>query len=166
MVFGPLSPTLNQTQIIRPYMSIPFLLWAAFRFCPLEAAGATFILFGSAIWGTMHGYGQFVSHNHAESLTLMDAFIGVTGIMTLVVAAVVVQRRRIELELLAVQSLLQAAVEGKNRDLELTAQALELEIAGHTRTKKILRDNQERLRLLAENQAKPQEVQIQRETVE
>jgi integral membrane sensor domain MASE1 len=166
LVFGPLSANLNPFQVIRPYMGIPFLLWAAFRFCPLEAAGATFILFGSAIWGTMHGYGQFVSHNHAESLTLMDAFIGVTGIMTLVVAALVVQRRQIELKLLAVQSLLQEAVEGKNRDLELTAQALELEVAGHTRTKKILRDNQERLRLLAENHGKPQEVQIQRETVE
>jgi integral membrane sensor domain MASE1 len=166
LVFGPLAPSLNKQGIVRSYMCIPFLIWAAFRFCPLEAAGTTFILFGSAIWGTMHGYGQFVSKDSVISLILMDAFVGVTGTMTLVVAAVGVQRRRIELELLAVQSLLQAAVEGKNRDLELTALALELEVAGHMRTKKILRDNQERLRLLAENHGKAKEVQIQRETVE
>jgi C4-dicarboxylate-specific signal transduction histidine kinase len=96
----------------------------------------------------------------------MDAFIGVTGIMTLVVAAVVVQRRQVELKLLAAQSVLQAAVEGKNHDLELTAQALELEVAGHARTRKILRDNQEQLRLLAENHGMAKEGKTQREKVE
>jgi integral membrane sensor domain MASE1 len=166
LVFGPLAPSLNKQGIVRSYMCIPFLIWAAFRFCPLEAAGTTFILFGSAIWGTMHGYGQFVSKSSVISLVLMDAFVGVTGTMTLVVAAVGVQRRRIELELLAVQSLLQSAVEVKNRELEVTAQALELEIAGHMHTRKTLRENQERLRLIAENEGKAQEVQIQRERME
>jgi integral membrane sensor domain MASE1 len=169
LVFGPLTVTLNSSQVIRPYMCIPFLIWAAFRFCPLEAAGTTFILFGSAIWGTMHGYGQFVSPNHGIALTLLDAFVGINGIMTLVVAAVVVERRRIELELLAVQSLLQAAVEGKNRELEVIVQSLELEVAGHSHTRKILRDSQERLRLLADStrlEEKSRGTQTRRERLE
>jgi hypothetical protein len=137
-------------------MFTPFLVWAAFRFCPLEAAGATFILFVSAIWGTMHGYGQFVSNNHAISLTLLDTFVGVNGAMTLIVAAVVAQRRRSEVELLAVQSLLRAAVEAKNRELVMTVSALEEEVAVHEATRKSLRDNQERLRLRVQSQERAQ----------
>jgi integral membrane sensor domain MASE1 len=156
LVFGPLSTTLNKAQIVSPYMFTPFLVWAAFRFCPLEAAGATFVLFASAIWGTLHGYGQFVSPNHAVSLTLLDTFVGVNGAMTLIVAAVVAERRRSAMELLAVQSLLHAAVDAKNRELAMTVTALEKEAAVHALTRKSLRDNQERLRLRVESQERAQ----------
>jgi len=162
LVFGPLSLSLNKNQVIRVWLCVPFLIWAAFRFCPLEAAGTTLILFGSAIWGTLHGYGSFVSKNLTISLTLLDTFIGVMGTMTLVVAGMVMERRRMDEELLRTQSLLQAAVEGKDRELAVTAQALEIEVAGHAQTKRSLRDNRERLRLLAENmkiEEKTREVQ-------
>jgi integral membrane sensor domain MASE1 len=154
LVFGPLSTTVNKTQLVSPYIFTPFLVWAAFRFGPLEAAGATFILFASAIWGTIHGYGQFVSSNHAVGLALLDTFVGVNGAMTLIVAAVVMERRRSEVELLAVQRLMRAAVETKNRELAMTVSALEEEVAVHASTRKLLRDNQEHLRLIAENQEK------------
>jgi integral membrane sensor domain MASE1 len=156
LIFGPLSTTLNKAQIVSPYMFTPFLVWAAFRFCPLEAAGATFILFVSAIWGTMHGYGQFVSNNHAISLTLLDTFVGLNGATTLIVAAVVMQRRRNAVQLLAVQSLLHATVEAKNQELAMTVAALEQEVAAHALTWKSLRDHQEGLRLREENQERAQ----------
>jgi integral membrane sensor domain MASE1 len=149
IVFGPLSVSLNKNQIVRVWVCVPFLIWAAFRFCPLEAAGTTLILFGSAIWGTLHGYGSFVSKNITISLVLLDTFIGVIGTMTLVVAAMVVERRRFEEELLGMQSLLRAEVEGKRRELANTIEALDVELAGHARTKRSLRDNQEQLRVLA-----------------
>jgi integral membrane sensor domain MASE1 len=150
LVFGPLSLSLNKDQIVRAWLCVPFLLWAGFRFCPLEAAGTTLILFGSAIWGTVHGYGSFMSNNRTISLALLDTFVGVIGTMTLVVAAMVVERRRIEEELLGVQSLLQAAVEGKDQELAVTVEALNVEAAGHARTKRLLRENQERLKPLVE----------------
>jgi two-component system NtrC family sensor kinase len=130
-------------------LCVPFLMWAAFRFCPLEAAGATLILFGSAIWGTLHGYGTFVSKNLTISLALLDTFVGIIGTMTLAVAALVVERRRAEEQLLGVQSVLQAEVEGKRRELAETVQALGVEVAGHARTQMSLRDKQEQLRRLA-----------------
>jgi integral membrane sensor domain MASE1 len=149
LVFGPLSDTLNKSQIIRVWMCVPFLVWAAFRFCPLEAAGATVILFGTAIWGTLHGYGAFVSKTPTISLVLLDTFVGVIGTTTLVLAAMVVERRRSEEALLAIQMILRAEVEEKRRELADTMQALDVEVAGHARTKKSLRHNQEQLRLLA-----------------
>jgi len=162
LVFGPLSLSLNKYQVVLAWLCVPFLIWAGFRFCPLEAAGTTLILFGSAIWGTLHGYGSFMSSDRTSSLVLLDSFVGVIGTMTLVVAAMVVERRRIEEELLGTQCLLHAAVEGKIRELAVTAEALNEEAAGHARTKRSLRDKQERLQLLAQEMKldrEPQEVQ-------
>jgi hypothetical protein len=65
----------------------------------------------------------------------------------------VVERRRMEEQLLGVQSLLQAKVAN-------TVQALDMEIAVHARTKKSLQDNQEQFRRLAARTAeKGREVQ-------
>jgi integral membrane sensor domain MASE1 len=151
LVFGPLSTTLNKDQVIRAWLCVPFLIWAGFRFCPLEVAGTTLILFGSAIWGTLHGYGSFVSKNLTISLAVLDTYVGVIGTMALVVAALVVQRRQIEEELLGTHALLREAVDGRGRELAITVRALEVELAGHAQTRKSLRDNQERLKLLAQN---------------
>jgi len=68
-----------------------------------------------------------------------------------VVAAMVVERRRIEGELLATHILLREAVDRKERDLVVTVRALEVEVTGHVQTKKALRDSQERFRQLADN---------------
>jgi hypothetical protein len=145
LVFGPLSPTLNKDQVIQPWFCVPFLIWAGFRFSALEAAGTTFILFSSAIWGTMHGYGSFVSSNRETSFALLDTFVGVIGTMTLVVAALVAERTQSEMELHRVQSVLQETVVGMDRELETTVEALDAEVAGHQQARRSLREYQERL---------------------
>jgi len=149
LVFSPLSLWLNKNHVVQAWLCLPFLVWAGFRFCPLEAAGTTLILFGSAIWGTLHGYGSFVAEDLTTSLFLLDTFIAVIGTMALVVAAMVVERRQIEGEILGTQSLLQKAIEEQERDLVVTVQALEMEAAGHLQTKRALRENQERIRRIA-----------------
>jgi integral membrane sensor domain MASE1 len=147
IVFGPLSPSLNANRVLQAWLCIPFLIWAAFRFCPLEAAGTMLILFGSAIWGHLHGY-CFMARNAdpTTSLVLLDTFMGVVGTMTLVVAALVMDRRRIEEELLGLQSLLQEAVQEKDRELVVTIEALKVEIAGHVQTQRALWESRERFR--------------------
>jgi integral membrane sensor domain MASE1 len=169
LVFGPFIHSLNKSGFVRVWLCIPFLIWAGFRFCQLEAAGTTLILFGSAIWGTLHGYGYFVEKDLTTSLVLLDTFIGVIGTMTLVVAAMVVERRRIEEELLGTQSLLQDVLEGKDRELIVTLRALEVETAAHVQARRELRESQEQLRLLAENTKlaeKPQGIRSHPERVE
>jgi integral membrane sensor domain MASE1 len=149
LVFGPLSLSLNKNQIVQAWVCVPFLVWAGFRFCPLEAAGTTLILFGSAIWGTLHGYGSFVGKDLTTSLVLLDTFIGIIGTMTLVVAAMVVERSGFEGELLGVHGLLREAVEERDH-------ALEAEAADHAQTKKALQESQKQLRELAGNK-RPEE---------
>src|SRR5207302_751902 len=75
------------------FLCVPLLLWAAFRFEPREAATAVLVFSGVAIAGTLSGFGPFARPTYDESLLLVQAFTGVTAIMTLVLAAAVAERR-------------------------------------------------------------------------
>ena len=78
------------------FLCVPLLLWAAFRFEPREAATAVLALSGVAIAGTLAGFGPFARPTYDESLVLLQAFTGVTAVMTLVLAAAVAERREAE----------------------------------------------------------------------
>jgi PAS domain S-box-containing protein len=150
-VFGPLSSLVPQKQLLQPWMCIPFLLWAGFRFCQLEAAGTTLLLFGMAIWGTLHGYGPFVTNDFNVSLMTLAAFVGVIGTATLAIAATLSERRRIEEGLLGLQSLLQETVEGQTRDLTATIETLQSEVFERMLIEKDLRESNNRFLQLAES---------------
>jgi len=76
------------------YLCIPFLIWAAYRFGRREAVTAICALSGIAAWGTLHGYGPFVRESQNTSLLLMQVFMGIMAITTLVLAAEVSEHRR------------------------------------------------------------------------
>jgi len=75
------------------YLCIPVLLWAAYRFGPREASAATLVLAGTAIWGTLKGFGPFARDSHNESLLLLQTFIGVVGVTTMGLATAFAERR-------------------------------------------------------------------------
>jgi diguanylate cyclase (GGDEF)-like protein/PAS domain S-box-containing protein len=95
VIFDGLLPS-GMTNYPLAFISLPLLLWAAFRFEQREAATATALLSGIAIWGALHGLGPFVKGSPNETLLLLQAFMGVTGVTTLAVAAGVSERRRAE----------------------------------------------------------------------
>lgn len=148
LAFGPLSPSLNKSNFFRAWMCVPFLIWAGFRFCQLEAAGLLLVLFGTAIWGTMHGFGYFVTQDLNAALLNLDVFLGVIGTMTLAVAAMVAERRGIEASLIGIQSLLQGAVEGRDRDLASVVETLHSEVLERNHAENALRASHDRFRLL------------------
>jgi len=78
------------------YLCIPFLIWAAIRFGQREAVTATAWLSGIAIWGTLRGLGPFAIASKNGSLLLLQAFMGITSAMTLALAAMSAERRRVE----------------------------------------------------------------------
>jgi diguanylate cyclase (GGDEF)-like protein len=78
------------------FLCVPLLLWCAFRFEQRDAATVVVLLSGLAIWGTLRGSGPFVRPTFNESLLLLQAFQGVTAVMTLVLAAAVAERREAE----------------------------------------------------------------------
>ena len=94
-VFGGLFPSRVKNYPLE-FLCFPFLIWAAFRFAQREAASAVVVLSAIAIWGTLHGFGPFVRATRNESLLLLQAFMGVTSVMTLALAALVAERSQVE----------------------------------------------------------------------
>ncbi|HET6929674.1 MAG TPA: MASE1 domain-containing protein [Candidatus Acidoferrum sp.] len=76
------------------YLSIPFLIWAGFRFGRRKAATATCVLAGIAIWGTMRGFGPFSRETLSTSLLLVQSFVGIVAVTSLALAAEVTERKR------------------------------------------------------------------------
>jgi diguanylate cyclase (GGDEF)-like protein len=97
--FGGLLP-IDRNHYPVEFLAIPVLLWAAFRFGQREAATATALLSGIAVWGTLAGHGPFAPWPARESLLLLQAFMGVMAVTTIAVAADVAERRRYETRLL------------------------------------------------------------------
>jgi signal transduction histidine kinase/CheY-like chemotaxis protein len=77
------------------FLCIPALIWTAFRFGQREAATAVAVLSAMAVWGTLHGFGPFAHTTPNESLLLLQAFMATMAVMTLPVAAVVWERKRL-----------------------------------------------------------------------
>ena len=97
-VFSGVFPSTNRHYPLE-FLCIPFFVWAAFRFGQRAAATAILLVSGIAIWGTLHGFGPFVRPAPNESLLLLQAFVAVTAAMTLVLAAVVSERKEVEAQL-------------------------------------------------------------------
>ncbi|TAH25483.1 MAG: hypothetical protein EAZ09_02170 [Oscillatoriales cyanobacterium] len=98
------------------YMLIPFLVWAVFRF---DIEGATLLIFiisAIAVLGTVKGGGPFARPNLNESLILLQSFIGVIVMTTLMLYAAIAQRQQVE-DQLRVQT---QQVEKTLRDLQQT----------------------------------------------
>jgi signal transduction histidine kinase/DNA-binding response OmpR family regulator/serine phosphatase RsbU (regulator of sigma subunit) len=78
------------------YMLIPVLMWSAFRF---EQRGTTLLIMivsVIAILGTANGFGSFVRESLNESLLLLQSFVGVIAITTLVLSSIITERLQAE----------------------------------------------------------------------
>ena len=78
------------------FLCTPFLIWAAFRFGPREASAIICVVCAIAVVGTTHGYGPFARQSPNDSLLLLQSFLSIQALMTLVFAAEVSERRRQE----------------------------------------------------------------------
>jgi integral membrane sensor domain MASE1 len=97
IVFGGLFPSSFKHYPLE-FLCIPCLIWAALRFGQREVATVIFLLSGIAIRGTLLGFGPFVGKTQNESLLLLQAFMGVTAVMTMTLATIVAERRRAEID--------------------------------------------------------------------
>lgn len=78
------------------YLCFPFLIWAAFRFGRRKAATAILVLAVIATWGTIQGYGPFGRVSMNTSLLLLQSFMGITALTTMILAAESTEHRRAE----------------------------------------------------------------------
>jgi diguanylate cyclase (GGDEF)-like protein len=78
------------------FLCTPFLVWAGFRFGQRESSAAICLLSAIAVVGTVRGGGPFVRESPNDSLLLLQSFLGVMALMTLILGAEVTERRRQE----------------------------------------------------------------------
>jgi signal transduction histidine kinase/CheY-like chemotaxis protein len=102
LIFAGLQPA-SVRHLPVAFLTFPVLVWAAFRFGPRGAATVTLAIGGIAIWGTLNGFGPYALGSPNESLLVLQAFMAVAAVTSLVLGAAVLDQRRVETRLLAIE---------------------------------------------------------------
>ena len=109
------------------YILIPLLIWSAFRFGQLGTTFLVFLVSTNAVLGTVRGLGVFAREDLNESFILLQSFIAVVVLTSLVLLAAIAERTRVETQLhSALDRLAQTNQELETRVKKRTA---ELEVA-------------------------------------
>jgi signal transduction histidine kinase/CheY-like chemotaxis protein len=102
LIFAGLQPASVQHLPVA-FLTFPVLVWAAFRFGPRGAATVTLAIGGIAVWGTLNGFGPYALGSPNESLLVLQAFMAVAAVTSLVLGAAVLDHSRAETRLLAIE---------------------------------------------------------------
>src|SRR6266478_640302 len=102
----------------------PVVIWTAFRFTQRETATGLFILSAVAVWGTLHGFGPFVTETENQSLLALQWWIAVLTVTAMALSAGMAERRRIEEELQQQKSVVETANRTKDHFLAMLSHEL------------------------------------------
>ena len=78
------------------YLVFPPLIWASLRFGPRGALSAIFALSLLAVVGTIKGLSPFTSGRLSDNLVLLQSFMGILAVTSMILAAVMAERREFE----------------------------------------------------------------------
>lgn len=129
------------------FLVVPCLLWAVFRF---GSQGTTAVLVGIAIiaaWGTAHGLGVYGQHPFNEALLLVQTFIGIVTVATLILLAVVSETRHTHKILASYKAGLQVVVAHRTGELQQTTHRLEAQIGDLKEEAELLKNKIEQLQV-------------------
>jgi two-component system NtrC family sensor kinase len=124
------------------YMMLPWLWWAAFRFGQ-HGATLTIVLVSSlALWGTVNGTSSFLRESLNESLILLQTFMGVVSVSTMLFSALLVERQQAEIGLTVANETLEMRVEERTITLTETNEILQVEISERQQAEIALRKSE------------------------
>ena len=124
------------------YMMLPWLWWAAFRFGQHGATLAIVLVSTLALWGTVNGTSSFLRESLNESLILLQTFMGVVSVSTMLFSAILVERQQAEIGLKVANETLERRVEERTLALTKTNEILQLEIAEREQAELALRHSE------------------------
>ena len=113
-----------------PYLSVPLFLWLAFRFNLQISISGILLVSLLAVMFTLNGVGPFVLTSSHHSLLMLQVFIGVFSISTIVLTSTVTERREA-----------QRSVEQFNERLERTVAERTKELHEEIRIRKTAEQN-------------------------
>lgn len=117
------------------YMMIPCLLWSVFRFGELTSNSLIVIIASIAVLGTVRGLGAFTRENLNESLILLQYFIGMIVLTTLVVNAVLSEKQKsMEILKASQRQLLDNSLQLTQQNIELAEAKREAVAANRTKS--------------------------------
>ena len=122
-LWGGLSPAAARGYPLE-FLTLPPLLWSAFRFGPRATAVLVLTVAAVAVAGTLSGLGPFSRATAPESAALLQVFTAVVGTTALAVAALVSERSRALTEARANTAALERRVSARTAALETAAAEL------------------------------------------
>jgi two-component system, NtrC family, sensor kinase len=99
------------------YMMLPCLWWAVFRFGQHGATLSSVFVSGLALWGTINGTSSFVRTSLTDSLILLQTFMGVVAISTLLLSAILRHQQQAEQDLEQANKTLELCVDERTMAL-------------------------------------------------
>ncbi len=109
-----LSPTIENSL---PFLIIPFLLWLAFRFNLQSSMTGILLTSLSAIYLTINKVGPFVQNTNESSILILQIFIGVISITTIILSATVYERTVAQEEIKKFNETLESKITERTREL-------------------------------------------------
>lgn len=76
------------------YSIFPFVIWTAIRFGHRGGTSAVVLVSGMSIWATVADLGPFSLHSKNDNLILLQTFLGVVSLTSLLLAAMTTERLR------------------------------------------------------------------------
>ncbi|MCW3104512.1 MAG: sensor signal transduction histidine kinase [Bacteroidetes bacterium] len=108
----------SEPVFIKPYLMLPPLLWAAFRFGQLETAVSILLASGIALWQTMMGHGPFAGTGYNESLLSSEIYVSILSLTIMAMGAAINEREQSEAALQLAHNELAALVNKRTEKLD------------------------------------------------
>ena len=109
-----LAPTIEKSY---PFLIIPFLLWLSFRFNLQTTLTGILITALSAIYITIHGQGPFVLDSNENSILILQIFIGVISITSIILSSTVYERLDAQLTIQKFNETLETKIDERTKAL-------------------------------------------------
>ncbi len=132
------------------FITLPFIIWAAIRYRQREVTTLAAMVCAIAIWYTIQGRGPFGLGSSNAALLFLVAYTSTLVLTGLVLSAVIGERGRAIAELRKVNEQLAQRIEERTLELAVSNQTLRAELAEHGRQEEVLRQSEERFRLLVD----------------
>lgn len=100
------------------FLCIPLVVWGAFYLRAHEGTTVVLALSAIAVWGTLRGFGGFSGSDVNASLLLLQAFMGVIAVTSLVLSAAISQRNSEHAALERAKGELEERVAARTAELE------------------------------------------------
>lgn len=97
-----------------PYILIPAIVWAGFRFGQLGIGATILLVLGVAVWHTVNGLGPFAIDNRNDSLLMCQFFVGVITATGLTLSTALTEKVSVTEELRVSENRYRRLVESTN----------------------------------------------------